>query len=89
MAHKTFAEKLKQANAKRLPSGELYSQATLDQWAAALAVHHARGVEIRRKGYASSRSEMEWNIQDGDYRYNLGVINEDRRAKGLPLIEFE
>ena len=49
----------------------------------------ARGVEIRRKGYASSRSEMEWNIQDGDYRYNLGVINEDRRAKGLPLIEFE
>ena len=85
---KSFAEKLKQANAQRLPSGELYGQATLDQWAAALAVHHGRGREVAKKGYASSLSEMKWKQEDANYKIYIGVLNEDRRAKGLPLIEI-
>jgi hypothetical protein len=71
-----------------LPNGKLYADADLKDWQDALAVHHARGGEVAKKGYASSRSELEWKQQEGNYRYYLGLLNEDRRARGLPLIEI-
>jgi hypothetical protein len=83
---KPFSERLKQAKAQRLANGKLYTDADLKDWQDALAVHKARGVEVGRKGYASSSSELAWKQQDGNYRYYLGVINEDRQSRGLPLM---
>ena len=54
---KPFSERLKQAKAQRLANGKLYTDADLKDWQDALAVHKARGVEVGRKGYASSSSD--------------------------------
>jgi hypothetical protein len=88
-AMRSFAERLKQAKVQRLPNGKLYADADLKDWQVTLAVHHARGREVSRKGYANSSSELAWKQQDGNYRYYLGMLNEDRQSRGLPLIVFE
>ena len=44
----------------------------------------------RVRGLTSNgATSLAYQQQDGDFRYFIAVINEDRRAKGLPLIEFE
>jgi hypothetical protein len=83
-AMRSFAQSLKQAQRQYLPRGKMYRDATLDDWQEALAIHRARKRQVR----PNSSGELAWKQQDGNYRYYLGVINEDRRAKGLPLIEL-
>ena len=78
------AERLKQAQRQYLPSGKMYRDATLDDWQEALAIHRAR----KRHVSPNSGNELVWKQQDADHRYYVGVINEDRQARGLPLIEM-
>ena len=46
----SFAEKLKQAKAQRLPNGKTYAEASHDDWRECLDVHHALGRSVRKPG---------------------------------------
>ena len=43
---------------------------------------------LKASSRANSGNELVWKQQDADHRYYVGVINEDRQARGLPLIEM-
>jgi hypothetical protein len=67
------------------------SEADLKDWQEALSIHRALGKRVRRRdgSFVNGATSLAFQQADGDYRYFLGVLNEDRQAKGLPLIEFE
>ena len=90
MKEKSFAEKLKQAKAQLLPNGKSYAAASLDDWREALDIHRALGRRVRKPGggFVAGETAFAFQQQDGDYRFYIGVLNEDRQARGLPLIEF-
>jgi hypothetical protein len=89
---KTFQEELKLARAQRLPTnGKLYGEAMEADFAEAFAVHKALGRDIAPQGgrrRVSASTELAWRQADQDYRYFIGILNEDRMTKGLPPIEF-
>jgi hypothetical protein len=52
-------------------------------------MHRGQGRQIaNHPKQVSSSTELAWRQADANYRYYLGVINEDRQARGLPLIEI-
>jgi hypothetical protein len=52
-------------------------------------IAHSVGVSGSQAEVLSlAKSAFAFQQQDGDYRFYIGVLNEDRQARGLPLIEF-
>ena len=67
----------------RLAAGILSRTIATQHWPLDVMSGRIRGLT------SNGATSLAYQQQDGDFRYFIAVINEDRRAKGLPLIEFE
>ena len=87
---KPFAERLKEAKAQRLPNGKGYAEANFDDWREAISIHRALGRRVTKPDgrFITGATSLAYQQQEGSYRFYIGVLNEDRRARGLPLIEM-